>query len=185
VTEIETPRLRLRRWIDDDFEPLAAMCADPRVMEFFPSILSREETEAMWKRIHEHFARFGFGPWVMEVDGEFAGSLGLNWLRYETHFTPCVEIGYRLRAEFWGRGLATEAGEAALRYGFDALKLPEIVAFTIPANRRSRRVMEKIGLAYSEEFDHPLIEEGHPMRRHVLYRISRSEWEDRLMNQGR
>lgn len=179
MTEIETPRLRLRRWTEDDFEPLAAMCADPRVMEFFPAVLSREETRAMWTRIHDHFAEYGFGPWVVDVDGEFAGALGLNWLRYETHFTPCVELGYRLRAEFWGRGLATEAGRAALQYGFEHLGLPEIVAFTIPANKRSRRVMEKLGLVLSEEFDHPLIAEGHPMRRQALYRISRSAWDVR------
>lgn len=180
MTEIETPRLRLRRWIDDDFEPLVAMCADPRVMEFFPSIFSRRETEAMWRRIHEHHVQYGFGPWAMEVDGEFAGTLGLNWIPFETHFTPCVEIGYRLRCEFWGRGLATEAGHAALQYGFEFLGLPEIVAFTLPANTRSRRVIEKIGLVFSEEFDHPLIGEGHPMRRQVLYRISRTAWEPKM-----
>jgi len=175
--QIETPRLRLRPWIDDDFERLAAMCSDPRVMEFFPSIFSREETEALWKRIHEHFARYGFGPWAMEVEGKCAGLLGLNWVPFETHFTPCVEIGYRLRTEFWGRGLATEAGQAALQYGFECLDLREIVAFTTLANKRSRRVMEKIGLVFSEEFDHPLIAQGHPLRRHVLYRTSRSAWE--------
>ena len=175
--QIETPRLRLRPWIDDDFEPLAAMCADPRVMEFFPSIFSREETEALWRRIDEHHKQYGFGPWAMEVEGKFAGSLGLNWVPFETHFTPCVEIGYRLRTEFWGRGLATEAGQAALQYGFECLDLREIVAFTTLANKRSRRVMEKIGLVFSEEFDHPLIAQGHPLRRHVLYRTSRSAWE--------
>lgn len=177
MMSIETPRLRLRSWTDVDFEPLAAMCADARVMEFFPAPLTREETEAMWKRILAHWDRHGFGPWAVEVNGEFAGALGLDWVRYETHFTPCVELGYRLRSEFWGRGLATEAGLAALHYGFKTLQLPEIVAFTIPTNRRSRRVMEKIGMVYSEEFDHPLIAEGHPMRRHVLYRISRGAWE--------
>lgn len=177
MTEIETPRLRLRPWVDDDFEPLVAMCADPRVMEFSPSIFSREETEAMWRRIRGYFTRYGFGPWAVEVGGKFAGSLGLDWIRFETHFTPCVEIGYRLRTEFWGRGLATEGGQAALRYGFECLNLREIVAFTTPANKRSRRVMQKIGLVFSEEFDHPLIAEGHPMRRQVLYRVSRSVWE--------
>jgi ribosomal-protein-alanine N-acetyltransferase len=178
MTHIETPRLRLRPWIDDDFEPLAAMCADPRVMEFYPAIFSREETEAMWKRIHTHWERYGFGPWAMEVEGKFAGSLGLGWIsRFEAHFTPCVEIGYRLATEFWGRGLATEGAQAALRCGFERLELSEIVAYTTLANRRSRRVMEKIGLVFAEEFDHPLIAEGHPLRRHVLYRISSSAWE--------
>ena len=183
MTAIDTPRLRLRPWIDADFEPLAAMCADPRVMEFASSLFSRAETEAMWRRIQEHHARYGFGPWAMEVDGKFAGSLGLDWVRFEAHFTPCVEIGYRLRPEFWGRGLATEGGKAALRYGFEGLGLREIVAFTTPANRRSRRVMEKIGLVFSEEFDHPLIAQGHAMRRQALHRISRSAWEAAPSNQ--
>lgn len=183
MTAIDTPRLRLRPWIDADFEPLAAMCADPRVMEFASSLFSRAETEAMWRRIQEHHARYGFGPWAMEVDGKFAGSLGLDWVRFEAHFTPCVEIGYRLRPEFWGRGLATEGGKAALRYGFEGLGLREIVAFTTSANRRSRRVMEKIGLVFSEEFDHPLIAQGHAMRRQALYRISRSAWEAAPSNQ--
>jgi len=178
MMQIETPRLRLRPWIEDDFEPCVAMCAYPRVMEFSPSIFSRQETEAMWKRILDHFAHYGFGPWAMEVDGEFAGSMGLNWItRFETHFTPCVNIGYRLRPEFWGRGLATEGGRAALRYGFECLELREIIAFTIPENKRARRVLEKLGLLFSAVFDHPLIAEGHPMRRQVLYRISRSAWE--------
>lgn len=176
VIEIETPRLRLRGWIEADFEPLAAMCADPRVMEFFPSIASREETQGIWRRLHEHCAAYGFGPWAMEVDGKFAGFLGLMRPGFSAHFTPCVEVLYRLRTEFWGRGLATEAGRAALKYGFEQLQLREIVAFTVPANKRSRRVMEKIGLSFSEEFDHPLITEGHPLQRHVLYRISRSAW---------
>jgi RimJ/RimL family protein N-acetyltransferase len=128
MTEIETPRLRLRSWLDSDFEPLVEMNADPRVMEFFPSIASRQETEDVWRRIHEHFATHGFGPWAMEVGGTFAGWLGLMRPRFETYFTPCVEIGYRLRTEFWGRGLATEGGRAVLRYGFEHLKLDEIVA---------------------------------------------------------
>jgi RimJ/RimL family protein N-acetyltransferase len=176
-TCIETARLRLRPWIGDDFEPLVEMCADPRVMEFSPSIYSREETNAMWRRIHEHFAHHGFGTWAMDVDGKFAGALGLSWITFETHFAPCVQIGFRLRPEFWGQGLATEGGQAALRYGFERLDLQEIVAFTIAANKRSHRVLEKIGLVLSQEFDHPLIAEGHPMRRQVLYRISRSSWE--------
>jgi len=101
MTDIETPRLRLRPWIGDYFEPLVAMGADPRVMEFSPSIFSREEIEAMWGRIHKHFAHYGFGRWAMEGNGKFDGSLGLTWIRFKTHFTPCVQIGYRLRV--WSR----------------------------------------------------------------------------------
>jgi RimJ/RimL family protein N-acetyltransferase len=109
MTEIETPRLRLRHWIVDDFEALVAMCADARVMEFFPAPLSREETEAMWRRIHEHFASYGFGPWAVEVDGQFAGSLGLNWItRFETHFTP------REDGESSGTHVAAKSGAPAI-----------------------------------------------------------------------
>lgn len=178
MADIETPRLRLRRWIDDDFEPLVAMNADPRVMEFLGGGRSRKETEDIWNRVRGHFETYGFGPWAVEVDCIFAGWLGLMRPRFEAHFTPCVEVGYRLRAEFWGRGLATEGARAVLRYGFEHLRLDEIVAFTVPSNARSLRVMEKIGLTFSEEFDHPLIAKGDPLRRHVLYRVSRTVWEN-------
>jgi ribosomal-protein-alanine N-acetyltransferase len=182
VTTIETPRLRLRHWIDADFDPLVEMNANPRVMEFFPSVASRDETLGIWKRLNDHFASNGFGLWAMDVDGVFAGWLGLMRPSFETHFTPCGEIGYRLRTEFWGQGLATEGARAVLEHGFRSLNLREIVAFTVPANKRSRRVMEKIGLTLSEEFDHPLIAEGHPMRRHVLYRISRNAWDSAIVS---
>jgi RimJ/RimL family protein N-acetyltransferase len=172
---IETERLRLREWRDEDREPFARMNADPRVMEFFPATLTATETDAMLERVRAHLARHGFGWWVAELKetGAFIGFIGLAVPYFEAHFTPCVEIGWRLAAEYWGRGLATEGARKALRYGFEELGLQEIVSFTTAGNMRSRRVMEKLGMSRNpaDDFDHPRIDEGHPLRWHVLYRI--------------
>ena len=172
---LETERLLLREWREDDFEPFARMCADPRVMEFFPATLTREETAAAMERGRAHFAKHGFGWWAAELKetGAFIGFIGLAVPYFEAHFTPCVEVGWRLAAEYWRRGLATEGARASLRYGFEVLGLAEIVSFTSVANVRSRRVMEKIGMTHdpADDFDHPRIAEGHPLRRHVLYRL--------------
>ena len=173
---IVTDRLLLRKWRVSDREPFARMNADPRVMEFYPACLSREESDATADRIASHFERYGFGLFAAELreNGAFAGYIGLSVPTFETHFTPCVEIGWRLAAEYWGAGLATEGAVAALEYGFETLKLDEILSFTVPANMRSRRVMDKIGMRYDAtgDFDHPKLPEGHPLRRHVLYRAT-------------
>ncbi len=157
-------------------EPFAAMNADPAVMEFFPRTYSRGESDASFARILKHWSDRGFGIWAVEIQDQFAGFLGLGHVRFEASFTPAVEIGYRLMPGFWRRGIATEAGAAALRFGFEQLELEEVVAYTIPANLRSRRVMEKLGMRYSVDFEHPELEQGHPMRRCVLYRLSRAGW---------
>jgi RimJ/RimL family protein N-acetyltransferase len=174
--ELLTERLLLRRWRPTDREPFAAQNADPRVMEHFPAILSREESDNSIARIEKGFERRGFGLWAVEVIGEapFVGFIGLSVPSFETHFTPCVEIGWRLAAGFWNRGYATEGARAALKFGFEQRHLNEIVAFTVPANVRSRRVMDKLGMTYNpaDDFDHPHIPEGQPLRRHVLYRIT-------------
>jgi RimJ/RimL family protein N-acetyltransferase len=152
------------------------MNADPRVVEFFPSAWTREESDASADRVDAHFQKYGFGLWAVEIPGEapFIGFIGLAVPRFEAAFTPCVEIGWRLAAEYWGHGYATEGARAALAFGFESLKLDEIVSFTVPANVRSRRVMEKIGMVHcpAEDFEHPLVPEGHPLRRHVLYRLT-------------
>jgi RimJ/RimL family protein N-acetyltransferase len=157
--------------------PFAALNADPRVMEFFPAVLSRAETEARVTRIRDHLERNGFGLWALEVPGtaDFIGFAGLGIPQFEAPFTPCVEIGWRLAYEHWGHGYATEAARAALDFGFGKLQLEQIVSYTVPANIRSRRVMERLGMTPSptEDFDHPLVAEGHPLRRHVLYRLTR------------
>lgn len=174
---IRTERLLLRRWRPEDREPFAALNADPRVMEHFPATLSREESDAAVDRIDASFDANGFGFWAVEIPGAtpFAGFVGLSIPRFEAPFTPCVEVGWRLAAEHWGRGYATEGALAAVAFGFERIGLPEIVSFTVPANLPSRRVMEKIGMRRDEkgDFDHPLLPEGHPLRRHVLYRIAR------------
>lgn len=172
---LRTPRLLLRPWRDDDLAPFAALNADPRVMEHFPATLTRERSDAVAARIREKFDRQGFGFWAVEAPGvaPFVGFVGLSVPGFTAHFTPCVEIGWRLAFEHWNHGYATEAARAALKFGFGTLGLPEIVAFTVPANRRSRAVMERIGMSRDPagDFEHPDVPEGHPIRPHVLYRL--------------
>jgi RimJ/RimL family protein N-acetyltransferase len=175
---IETERLILRRWKEDDLRPFADMNADARVCEFFPSILTEQQSNALADRITKHLSDNGFGLWATEIKGgpAFIGFVGLSIPRFDAPFTPCVEIGWRLAHASWGEGYATEGARAALTYGFDVLKLKEIVSFTVPANVRSRAVMEKIGMTRdpADDFDHPQIAEHHPQRRHVLYRKART-----------
>jgi RimJ/RimL family protein N-acetyltransferase len=177
---LATPRLRLRPWRGDDLPALAAMNADPVVMRHFPSTLDRAGSDALAGRIRAHFARHGFGMWAVEAPGvaAFVGLVGLAVPGFRAHFTPCVEVGWRLARGHWGRGYATEAARAALAFGFGRAGLDEIVAFTVPANVRSRRVMERLGMRRSpaDDFDHPALPEESPLRRHVLYRLSRADW---------
>jgi RimJ/RimL family protein N-acetyltransferase len=134
--ELLTARLLLRRWLAADRDPFAAMNADPRVMEHLPGLLEPAESDALVDRIEKHFDEHGFGLWVMEIQGvtRFAGFVGLAVPDFEAHFTPCVEVGWRLAPKYWGRGYATEAGRAALVFGFERVNLPEVVSFTVPEN---------------------------------------------------
>lgn len=174
--EIRTDRLCLRRWQHSDRAPFAALNADPRVMEYLPALLAREESDEAAARIEAHFDQHGFGLWAVEVLGgaPFAGFIGLCIPRFEAPFTPCVEIGWRLAAECWGHGFATEGARAALAFGFESLGLAEIVSFTVPANLRSRRVMERLGMTHCprEDFDHPVLPRDHRLSRHVFYRVA-------------
>jgi RimJ/RimL family protein N-acetyltransferase len=174
IPEIRTERLLLRGWRTADREPFAEIGADPEAMRYYPSLLTRAESDACIDRYEREWSRERFGKWAVEIPGVtvFAGSIGLSVPGFEASFTPCVEVGWRLAREFWGRGYATEAARGALAFGFDQLGLSEIVAFTIPANQRSVRVMEKLGMSFAGEFDHPMFGEENPLRRHVLYRIS-------------
>jgi RimJ/RimL family protein N-acetyltransferase len=178
--ELRTDRLLLRRWRASDCVPFARLNSDPRVVEFLGGALSPEESDAAVDRNEAHFAEHGFGRWAVEIPGvtSFAGSLGLAIPRFQAAFTPCIEIGWRLAAEYWDRGFATEGARATLAFGFHWLQTEEIVSFTVPANVRSRRVMAKLGMKHSagEDFDHPGLPEGHPLRRHVLYRLLRSDF---------
>jgi RimJ/RimL family protein N-acetyltransferase len=175
---LRTDRLLLRPWREADLEPFAALNADPVVMEHFPKPLDRSESDAMVARVRAHFERHGFGFWAVEVPGlaDIVGLVGLAIPAFEAHFTPCVEIGWRLAREHWGKGYASEAARACLRYGFEELGLDEIVAFTAQGNVRSRAVMERIGMTRrpEDDFDHPSLAEGHPLRRHMLYRAGKS-----------
>jgi RimJ/RimL family protein N-acetyltransferase len=145
-------------------------------MEHLPAALSLEESDRLAVAIEAHFDEHGFGLWAVDIPGvvAFAGFVGLSVPRFTARFTPCVEIGWRLAAEHWGRGYATEGARAALAFGFESLKLAEIVSFTVPGNLRSRRVMERVGMVHDSagDFDHPALTEGHRLRRHVLYRIT-------------
>lgn len=178
---LDTPRLILRPWRDDDADSFAAMFADPAIMEFLGPMLDRAATGAVIGRIRSHFAAHGFGWWAAELraTGAFIGFIGLSHIPFEAPFTPAIEIGWRLAGAHWGRGYATEGARAALACGFSQLGLAEIVSLTVPANARSRRVMERIGMTHdpADDFDHPRLPEGDPLRRHVLYRISRARWE--------
>jgi len=150
------------------------MNADPRVMEHFPACLTGEESDKLADRIEAHFDKHGFGLFAAELrtTGEFIGYVGLSVPAFQAHFTPCVEIGWRIAATHWNQGLATEGARAVLEYALDTLGLPEVVSFTVPANLASRRVMEKIGMTHdlADDFEHPMLPEAHPLRRHVLYR---------------
>jgi RimJ/RimL family protein N-acetyltransferase len=175
---LHTARLTLRGWTEDDLVPFAAMNADPQVVQFLPRVLSRQESDAMVVTIQDSFRARGFGWWVVEVTASrsFGGFVGLKVPAFDAAFTPCVEVGWRLAAEHWGHGYATEAAAAAVQFGFTALGLTEIVSFTVPANVRSRAVMERLGMQHdpADDFDHPLLPVGHPLRRHVLYRLPAS-----------
>jgi len=175
-TSIRTERLLLRRWKPEDFEPFSAMNADVEVMRHFPSTLTRAQTVAGLQRVETHFDRHGWGLFAAEHEGQFIGYIGLFHVPFEAHFTPAVEIGWRLARSHWNRGLASEGARACLELGFAQLELKEIVAFTTPGNLASRRVMEKIGMRQDPQgnFEHPRVAPGHPLRPHVLYRIESS-----------
>jgi RimJ/RimL family protein N-acetyltransferase len=168
-------RICLRRWRDADREPFAAMNSDARVMEFFRSSLTRAESDAMADRIEQHFGEHGFGLWAVEIRdvAPFIGFAGLAVARFRAPFTPCVEVGWRLAFAHWGHGYATQAARLALGYGFGTLALSDVVSFTSATNHRSRAVMERLGMRRdpAEDFDYPSSPEGHPLRRHVLYRL--------------
>jgi RimJ/RimL family protein N-acetyltransferase len=181
MTELLTDRLSLRQWRAADLEPFAALNSDPLVMSFMPRCLTPAESDRFAGHSEAEMARRGWGLWAVElrVTGELIGSIGLAVPSFEARFTPCVEIMWRLRAASWGHGYATEGARASLRFAFESLALPEVVAFTVPANTRSRAVMQRIGMRrdVDGDFDHPRLPVGHPLRAHVLYRLTREEWE--------
>jgi RimJ/RimL family protein N-acetyltransferase len=186
--DLTTSRLILRPWRDADLSAFARLNDDPAVMEFLPRRLSRDESDATAVRIRTAIETRGWGFWAVEVKGAggqagepFIGFVGLSVPSFEAHFTPCVEIGWRLAKEYWGCGYASEAAVASLRFAFENLRLQQIVAFTVPPNKRSMRVMERIGMSRdpADDFEHPKLPPGHPLRRHVLYRVNHFAWLNR------
>jgi 3-dehydroquinate dehydratase/shikimate dehydrogenase len=179
---IKTARLTLRPWRKEDLEPFGKLNADPRVMEYFPAVKSREESDQTAFKMQEEIDRHGWGFWAasLKQTDQFIGFIGIGHVNFTEHFTPAVEIGWRLAFEYWGKGYATEGAKASLKYGFEMLNLQEIVSFTPVQNSRSRRVMEKIGMHHhsKDDFDHPKLPENHPLRRHVLYRLQKEEWKN-------
>jgi len=177
---LKSERLVLRRWRDADLEPFAAINADPATMRFMPGPMTRDETRAMIGRIEDHHQAHGFGIWALEAPGvaPFVGFLGLQRVGFDAPFTPAVEIGWRLSPAHWGKGYATEGAKAALRFGFEDLTLDQIVSFTVLGNKPSWSVMERAGMTRdpADDFDHPRLPEGHPLRRHVLYRLRRADY---------
>jgi RimJ/RimL family protein N-acetyltransferase len=174
---LRTERLLLRPWTDDDLSPFAALNADPVVMEHFPATLTREESDLMVERIGVRFAETGLYLWAVAVPGAtpFIGFVGLSAPAFHAAFTPCVEVGWRLDRTAWGKGYAVEAARTVVADGFDRLGLDEIVSFTTSTNLRSQRVMQRLGMTRdpADDFDHPNLPPGHPLRRHVLYRLAR------------
>ena len=173
--ELRADRVLLRGWRADDLAPFAELNADPRVMEHFQAPLTRAQSDAFVReRTVPEFAERGFGLWAVEVPGvaPFIGYVGLSAPTFEARFTPCIEVGWRLAFPYWGCGYATDAARASVAFGFTKAGLEEIVSFTVAANRRSVAVMERLGMRYDGEFDHPNLPPGDPLRRHVLYRLS-------------
>jgi len=174
--ELPSDRLRLRRWKAADREPFARLNADPEVMRYMVRPLSREESDAFVDRIESEFDDHGFGLWAVEASGQapFIGYVGLSIPRFEAHFTPAVEVGWRLDRHHWGHGYAPEAARVAMADGFARVGLREIVSFTVPANGRSIAVMERLGMTSepSDDFDHPNVPVGSALRRHILYRAA-------------
>ena len=175
MTELRTDRLIMRRWRDEEREPFAALVSDPEVQRYFPAPLSREEADAFVDQVQAEFDERGWSLWALEVagTGRFIGYTGLEIPSFEEHFTPAVEVGWRLARDAWGQGYATEAARAAVAFGFGELGLDEIVSFTVPHNAPSRAVMVRLGMTRdpAEDFGHPGLPVGHPLRRHVLYRL--------------
>ncbi|MCW2916785.1 MAG: GCN5-related N-acetyltransferase [Actinomycetia bacterium] len=179
---LKTDRLVLRRWRYSDREFFAALNADPEVMEHFPATLTKDESDALIDRIEAFFEQRGFGFWALEIaeTGQFIGFTGLSVPRFQAHFTPAVEIGWRLTRSSWGHGYACEAARRALSFAFDDFGLAEVVSFTSSTNLRSQAVMKRIGMTNdpADDFDHPLVDEGHLLRRHVLWRMAAERWRD-------
>ncbi|WNQ12731.1 GNAT family N-acetyltransferase [Paenibacillus aurantius] len=173
---IETPRLRLRGWEEADLEPFCRLNADETVMRYFPKTLSTEETKAFYQSVVAEINECGFGFYAVEVkeSKEFIGFIGFSRATFAADFTPCVEIGWRLKKEAWGKGYATEGAGACLPYGFKQLGFTDVYSFTADVNHPSKNVMAKIGMKFIKTFHHPRVEKSSPLSKHVLFHIDQT-----------
>ncbi|NKI24366.1 GNAT family N-acetyltransferase [Paenibacillus dendritiformis] len=176
---LETSRLQLRDWADTDLEPFQRLNADEQVMRYFPKTLSSEETREFYHAILAEFTERGYGLYAVEVkeNKEFIGLIGFHRATFEADFTPCIEIGWRLKKEAWGKGYATEGAAACLQYGFNELGFRDVYSFTAKINKPSQNVMQKIGMSFIKSFNHPKVEAGSPLKEHVLFHIKASQEE--------
>jgi RimJ/RimL family protein N-acetyltransferase len=170
---LETFRLRIRDWVETDLEPFSRLNADEEVMRYFPKTLSKEETLVFYHSILSEFKECGFGLYAVEVkeNQEFIGFIGFHRALFKAEFTPCIEIGWRLKREAWGKGYATEGAAACLKYGFKELGFSDIYSFTADINHTSKNVMTKIGMNFIQTFNHPKVKKDSPLKKHVLYQI--------------
>lgn len=184
ATVIRTERLVLRGWRDEDRDAFAALNADPEVMEHFVALYDRVRSDAEAEVMAANLVHDGWGQWAVTLpeDDRFLGFTGLDVVDFPASWTPATEIGWRFARHAWGHGYATEAAQAVLSYAFLELELDEVVSFTATTNLRSQRVMERLGMHHdpADDFDHPRVPEGHHLRRHVLYRLRRAEWDAQL-----
>jgi len=180
TTIIATPRLILRTWKQEDIDPYFRINQDPKVIEFLRGPLTLDEVNAFVSNVNNQQEKYGYTLWAVEVKqtGTFIGFIGLNYTNWESHFTPAVEIGWRLDSKSWGQGYATEGAKAALDFAFNKMNLQEIVSFTVPDNKRSIQVMERIGLKrdLNGDFEHPKLPKDHRLLKHILYRLTREDY---------
>lgn len=179
LSQLETKRLLLRQWRDDDYSPFAALNNDPIVMAYYPSVLTEPESNTMAKKIEDLITQRGWGLWAVELksNNQFIGFVGLHIPDASLPASPCVEIGWRLDKSYWGKGYATEGANAALTYAFEVLGLDDVVSFTSIGNNKSRAVMQRLNMTNTQQnFEHPILPEGHKLREHVLYKITKTQW---------
>ena len=179
IIELETHRLRLRQWRESDFEAFAKMNADVKVMEYYPSVLTAEQSNDLADKIQARIKENGWGFWAIELKSTntFIGFTGLNEPSYVLPVTPCIEIGWRLAYQYWGKGYVTEAARKCLSVAFEQLKCPVVYSFTSVQNKKSEAVMQRLNMVNLEQnFEHPIIPIDNPLREHVLYNITEAGW---------
>jgi len=181
LAELHTKRLLLRQWNKADYPIFAQLNSDPEVMQYYPNVLSEDESNALAHKIESLITAKGWGFWAVETchDHKFIGFVGLHEPTYQLPVSPCIEIGWRLAKAYWGHGYASEAACAALTFAFDVLKLPEVYSFASTSNLKSRAVMERLGLFNTHNnFNHPVIPAGNPLQEHALYKIDKNTWDN-------